>query len=94
MPPVTLVCILLNARAEGNTPAPPVDARAGLLLDIMLGTLLQQGEPPSLAHLLLGFDTTIPPARWFFEELEPQHQCSCLTVLLKALQVGMKWEVL
>lgn len=53
----------------------------------MLGTLLQPGEPPSLAHLLLGFDTARSPNEWYYEQLQPQHDYSCLSVLLKALQV-------
>lgn len=62
------------------------DARAELLLDAMLGTLAA-APPPSLAHLLLGFDTTAPPGEWHGHALSPQLEFTCMTVLLRALQV-------
>jgi hypothetical protein len=59
------------------------------MLDMMLGTLLAGSEPPTLAHLLLGFDTSSPPLQWHESSyLEPEHELSCLSVLLKALQVS------
>jgi hypothetical protein len=67
---------------------PSSDTRAELLLDVLLGTLMQPSDPPSLAHLLLGFDTSSPPTQWYYQELLPQHDYSCLSVLLRALQVG------
>ncbi len=73
--------------AGGDVPTPSSDTRAELLLDIMLGTLQQQAEPPNLAHLLLGFDSSTPPTQWYYQELQPQHDYSCLSVLLRALQV-------
>jgi hypothetical protein len=75
--------------AGGEVGAPPSsDTRAELLLDMMLGTLLAGSEPPTLAHLLLGFDTSSPPLQWYESYLEPEHDLSCLSVLLRALQVS------
>jgi hypothetical protein len=80
-------CLLL---AGGELGVPPSsDTRAELMLDMMLGTLLAGSEPPTLAHLLLGFDTSSPPLHWHESSyLEPEHELSCLSVLLKALQVS------
>lgn len=75
------------ACAGRDVPRPSSDTRAELLLDIMLGTLQQQAEAPNLAHLLLGFDIGSSPAQWYYQELQPQHDYSCLSVLLNALQV-------
>jgi hypothetical protein len=62
------------------------DTRAELLLDVMIGTLAA-APPPSLGHLLLGFDTTAPPQDWSRVTLDPRGEYSCMTVLLKVLQV-------
>lgn len=83
-----LVCLCMYTDGE-DAAAPSADTRAELLLDVMLGTLLQHSEPPSLAHLLLGFDTSTPPTQWYYQELVPQHDYSCLSVLLRALQVSL-----
>jgi hypothetical protein len=54
-------------------------------LDLLLGCL-GAGGVPSLAHMLLGFDTTAPPADWHERALLPRSEFSCLTVLLDILQ--------
>ncbi|KAF8066245.1 NUP205 [Scenedesmus sp. PABB004] len=76
-----------GAAAGGGAPASPGDARAELLLDVMLGTL-RGSPPPTLGHLLLGFDTTAPPADWARVGLAPQLEFTCMTVLLRALQAA------
>lgn len=53
----------------------------------MIGTLCTEGEPPSLAHLLLGLDASSIPTEWWQTELHPEHDLSCLSVVLRALQV-------
>jgi len=52
----------------------------------MIGTLAA-APPPSLGHLLLGFDATAPPQDWSRVALDPRGEYSCMTVLLKVLQV-------
>lgn len=77
------------ARAEeaaGAEPAAtPSDTRAELLLDVMLGSL-EAVAPPSLGHLLLGFDTTSVPGDWSRQALAPNVDFTCMSVLLRALQ--------
>ncbi|KAF6258705.1 hypothetical protein COO60DRAFT_1638930 [Scenedesmus sp. NREL 46B-D3] len=73
--------------AEGAEPATsPSDVRAELLLDVMLGSL-ETTAPPSLGHLLLGFDTTAVPGEWCRQPLAPSVDFTCMTVLLRALQL-------
>lgn len=83
VPPTACCCVL----TDGEAPAPSSDSRADLLLDVMIGTLCTEGEPPSLAHLLLGFDVNSIPTEWWQTELHPEHDLSCLSVVLRALQV-------
>lgn len=86
-PSEELCAVSPGGAAGGEAPPPSSDTRAEMLLDVILGTLLQPAEPPSLAHLLLGFDTSTPPTQWYYQELLPQHDYSCLSVVLRALQV-------
>lgn len=62
------------------------DSRAEMLLDVMLGTL-NNCPAPALGHLLLGFDTTAPPQDWYRQTLQPHVEFTCMSVLLRALQV-------
>jgi hypothetical protein len=61
----TIYFLLCGAarHAAAEPPASPSDVRAELLLDVMLGSL-EAVAPPSLGHLLLGFDTTAVPGDW------------------------------
>ncbi len=63
--------------------------RADLIFDLLLACL-EAGPAPSLAHMLLGFDTTAPPADWQERLLLPRSEFSCLTVLLDVLQVRVR----
>lgn len=63
------------------------DERARLMLEMMIGTLSNGTDAPTLGHLLLGFDTASDPSQWWQQSLHPDGDFSCLTVVLKALQV-------
>jgi hypothetical protein len=78
---------LLQGHAQAARPpagrAP--EGRADLILDLLLASL-ESGAAPSLAHVLLGFDASAPPADWRERLLLPRSEFSCLSVLLDVLQ--------
>ena len=63
------------------------DRRADAILDLILSSL-ETVEPPTLGHLMLGFETGVNPLEWYKIGLLPRHEFSCLTVIIDQLQVG------